>query len=107
MTSRNRRNLAAAIVLMTALFADRALLQAAPVAAGAQAGRPMVADVAGRLMARLATRLQKVVPAVRLTAERRHGVTRIPVARASAPADAPVEPTLLFTLLHLPPPTVA
>jgi hypothetical protein len=99
MTARNR-NLAAAIVLVSALFADRAI-HAAPAST-----RPLMAEVAGRLMERLTTRLQKVVPGVRMAPARRDGTSRVPMANATAPGRSPARLDLSPFAFRLPPPGV-
>jgi hypothetical protein len=104
MTSRRTRNLLAVVLLATAMLADRAVV-ASPAALGY---RPQMVESAGRLMQRLTVRLQKVVPGVKMVADRRAGRDqRVPVIRTTGPARSPAhEPTQPF-YFRLPPPVIA
>ena len=103
MKLRASRQLVVAMVVATALCADRA----ASAAPGALASaRPQVAQIAGRLVSRLSVSFRRVMPGVRLHEGRTVGATRprsteLPTRIES---DAP-PPTLSPFHFRLPPPT--
>ena len=95
------RQVVAIALVAAALCADRAVAAAPTV-------RPQVASAAGRLVARLSNRFQRVVPAIRVYELRRDGVVgnsslRLP---SHAIAGIPGLSELSPLLLNLPPPAV-
>jgi hypothetical protein len=100
MKMRATRQVLAVVAVTTALCADRAVVEAAPVA------RTQTIELAGRLVMHLARRLRRVVAAIRPWQERLRGVLQ--VRRSTRmPALAFVAPRLLSPFqFRLPPPTV-
>ena len=100
MKMRATRQVLAVVAVTTALCADRAVVEAAPVA------RTQTIELAGRLVMHLARRLRRVVAAMRPWQERLRGVLQ--VRRPSlAPALAFVAPRQISPFqFRLPPPTV-
>jgi hypothetical protein len=93
------RQVVAIALVAAALCADRAVASATPV-------RPQASSAAGRLVARLSTRFQRVVPAVRMYETRRDGVIPTDSPQRPAAATAGYRLRLSPLLLTLPPPAV-
>jgi hypothetical protein len=93
------RQVVAIALVAAALCADRAV-------ASSPAVRPQASTAAGRLVARLSTRFQRVVPAVRFYETRRDGVVRVDVRVVTSHRTAGFCPRLSPLVLTLPPPSV-
>jgi hypothetical protein len=95
------RQVVAIALVAAALCADRAVASATTV-------RPQATSAAGRLVARLSTRFQRVVPAVRVYETRRDGLVRMdaPAIPSHATPAFPASSGLSPLLLNLPPPAV-
>jgi hypothetical protein len=104
MTNRPR-NLVAVLIVVTALFADRA-------AWGAPVSRPQVVEqTAARIIDRLTVKFRRAVPVAALYEHRtNHVVTVVTTTRPNdmvPPAREPAHRPSLPTFFRLPPPTVA